>query len=117
MVDLGIRNHILPRQNYDLGFSVENIVFFELRRRGYKVSIGKFQNAEVDFVAQKQGILTYIQVTADMTAKETFDREMKPLYAIRDNYEKIVLTLDKLSVGNYDGIRVMNVLDWLLSAV
>lgn len=114
MVDLGIRSHILPRKNYDLGFSVENIVFFELLRRGYKVSIGKFQNTEVDFVAQKQGVLTYIQVTADMTAKETFDREMKPLYAIRDNYEKIVLTLDKLTVGNYDGIRVVNVVDWLL---
>lgn len=114
MVDLGIRSHILPRKNYDLGFSVENIVFFELLRRGYKVSIGKFQNTEVDFVAQKQGVLTYIQVTADMTVKETFDREMRPLYAIRDNYEKIVLTLDKLAVGNYDGIQVVNVVDWLL---
>lgn len=113
MIDLGIRNHILPRKNYDLGFSVENIVFFELLRRGYKVTIGKYQDTEVDFVAQRQGTLTYIQVTADMTAKETFDREMKPLYAIRDNYEKIVLTLDKLTPGNYDGIKALNVIDWL----
>lgn len=115
MVDLGIRNHILPRREYDLGFSIENIVYFELLRRGYKVTIGKYQEAEVDFVAQKQGMLSYIQVTADMTVKSTFDREMKPLYAIRDNYEKTVLTLDKLTTGNYDGIRVIYLLDWLIA--
>ncbi len=114
MVDLGIRNHILPRRSYDLGFSVENIVFFELLRRGYKVTIGKYQDAEIDFVAEKQGIFTYIQVTADMTAEETFEREMKPLRSIRDNYEKLVLTLDKFTSGNYEGIKVVNVLDWLM---
>lgn len=114
MADLGIRNHILPRKKYDLGFSIENVVFFELLRRGYKVAVGKYQNTEVDFVAEKQGAFTYIQVTADMTTKDTFDREMKPLYAIRDNYEKIVLTLDKLTLGNYEGIRVIHVLDWIL---
>lgn len=115
MVDLGIRNHILPRKYYDLGFLVENIVFFELLRRGCKVTIGKYQENEVDFVAEKRGELTYIQVTADMVSESTFDREMKPLYAIQDNYEKIVLTLDKLTVGNYDGIKVVNVIDWLLN--
>ena len=111
MVDLGIRNHILPRKYYDLGFSVENIVFFELLRRGCKVTIGKYQENEVDFVAERRGEFTYIQVTADMVSESTFDREMKPLYAIQDNYEKIVLTLDKLTVGNYDGIKVVNVID------
>ena len=116
MADLGIRNHILPRKKYDLGFSIENVVFFELLRRGSKVAVGKYQNTEVDFVVEKQGAFTYIQVTAEMTTKDTFDREMKPLYAIRDNYEKIVLTLDKLTLGNYDGIRVIHVLDWLLKA-
>lgn len=116
MADLGFRNHILPRKKYDLGFSIENVVFFELLRRGYKVAVGKYQNTEVDFVVEKQGAFTYIQVTAEMTTKDTFDREMKPLYAIRDNYEKIVLTLDKLTLGNYDGIRVIHVLDWLLKA-
>lgn len=115
MVDLGIRNHILPRKYYDLGFSVENIVFFELLRRGCKVKIGKYQENEVDFVAEKRGEFTYIQVTADMVSESTFDREMKPLYAIQDNYEKIVLILDKLTVGNYDGIKVVNVIDWLLN--
>ena len=115
MVDLGIRNHILPRKYYDLGFSVENIVFFELLRRGCKVTIGKYQENEVDFVAEKRGEFTYIQITADMVSESTFDREMKPLYAIQDNYEKIVLTLDKLTVGNYYGIKVVNVIDWLLN--
>ncbi len=95
MVDLGLRNHILPRKQYDLGFSVENIVYFELLRRGYKVNIGKVANAEVDFVAQKQSVITYFQVTADMQNETTFEWEMASLRAIRDNYEKIVLTLDR----------------------
>ena len=114
MVDLGLRNHILPRKRYDLGFSIENIVFFELLRRGNKVNIGKYGFTEVDFVAQKQGVIVYYQVTADMTAEETFEREMRPLKEIKDNYEKIVLTLDHFSLGNYDGIKVINVIDWLL---
>lgn len=114
IVDLGLRNHILPRKNYDLGFSIENIVYFELLRRGYKVNIGKYANSEVDFVTQKNGVLTYYQVTADMTNQSTFEREMTPLKNIKDNYEKIVLTLDKFSVGNYEGIKVINLIDWLL---
>lgn len=114
MVDLGIRNHILPRKNYDLGFSIENIVFFELLRRGYHVYVGKLHNTEVDFVAQKQGVITYIQVSASMLDPETFAREIKPLASIKDNYEKLVLTLDKLTPGNYNGIKVINLLDWLL---
>jgi hypothetical protein len=113
IVDLGIRNHILPRRKYDLGFSIENVVYFELLRRGYKVSMGRFGSAEVDFVAEKQSVYTYFQVTADMTAEETFDREMRPLRNIRDNYEKIVLTLDHMTIGNYDGIQVIYLLDWL----
>lgn len=114
IVDLGLRNHILPRRNYDLGFSLENMVYFELLRRGYKVMIGKVGNTEVDFVAEKQGTYTYLQVTADMTAEETFEREMRPLTLIRDNYEKIVLTADRLTLGNYNGIQVKNLSDWLL---
>ena len=114
IVDPGLRNHILPRKAYDLGFTLENVVYLELLRRGYRVSIGKLGNTEVDFVAEKQGELTYIQVTADMTAQETFEREMRPLTLIRDNYEKIILTADHLTVGNYNGIRVKNIMKWLL---
>lgn len=113
MVDLGIRNLILPKKSYDLGFSVENVVYFELLRRGYKVSVGKYGNTEIDFVAERNGELEYIQVTADMTAKETFDRELAPLTTIKDNYRKRVLTLDKFTAGNYDGIEVKNVVEWL----
>ena len=90
------------------------IVYLELSRRGGKVNIGKYGSTEVDFVTQKEGVLTYYQVTADMTAEETFEREMRPLRSIHDNYEKIVLTLDRFSLGNYDGIKVVNVIDWLL---
>ena len=111
MVDLGIRNHILPRRIYDLGFSIENVVFFELMRRGYHVYVGKLDNTEVDFVAHKQGV---IQVSASMLDSETFAREIKPLNSIKDNYEKVILTLDKLTPGNYNGIKVINLIDWLL---
>lgn len=83
-------------------------LYLELSRRGGKVNIGKYGSTEVDFVTQKEGVLTYYQVTADMTAEETFEREMRPLRSIQDNYEKIVLTLDRFSLGNYDGIKVMN---------
>ena len=114
IVDLGLRNHILPRKNYDLGFSLENMVYFELLRRGYKVTIGRVGNTEVDFVAEKQGAYEYFQVTADMTAKETFDREIRPLENIRDNYEKTILTMDRLTPGNYNGIQVRYLLDWLI---
>ena len=114
IVDLGLRNHILPRRSYDLGFSLENIVYFELLRRGYKVTIGRVGNTEVDFVAEKQGAYEYFQVTADMTAKETFDREIRPIENIRDNYEKTILTMDRLTPGNYNGIQVRYLLDWLI---
>ena len=93
---------------------MENVAYFELLRRGYKVMIGKLGNTEVDFVAERQGEYTYFQVTADMSAQETFEREMRPLKLIRDNYEKIVLTADHLTAGNYNGIRVKNLTDWLL---
>ena len=113
IIDSGIRNYILPKKDYDLGFSLENIVFLELLRRNYKVNIGKTDNGEIDFVAQKDGVLTYFQVTADMTDENTFIREITPLRKLKDNYEKIILTLDKYTLGNYDGIKVINVIDWL----
>ena len=83
-------------------------------RRGFRVNIGKFGENEVDFVARKNDEIKYFQVTADMTAESTFKREMKSLQAISDNYEKIVLTLDRFTLGNYEGIKVINVIDWLL---
>ena len=113
MVDLGLRNYILPRRTYDFGFSLENVVYFELLRRGYKVYVGKQGKVEIDFVAEKNATYTYIQVTADMTAEETFQREMRPLESIRDNYEKYIFTMDYNTPGDYGGIRVKHLLDWL----
>lgn len=114
IVDLGLRRHLLARQKYDLGFSLENIIFFELLRRGYSVNIGKVGVTEIDFVAKKNDEIRYYQVTASMTEKSTFDREMAPLQNISDNYPKTVITLDRFTLGNYGGIEIVNAIDWLL---
>lgn len=114
IVDLGIRRHLLPRKRYDLGFSLENVAYLELLRRGYEVNIGKVGTTEVDFVARKNDNVFYFQVTASMVEEATFDREMSPLKAINDNYPKIVITLDRYTPGNYEGIHVVNAIDWLL---
>ena len=114
IVDLGLRRHLLPRKRYDLGFSLENVVYFELLRRGYQVNVGKVGTTEVDFVARKGEDVFYYQVTASMTEESTFNREMAPLKAITDNYPKTVITLDRFSTGNYEGIHVVNAIDWLL---
>ena len=114
IVDLGIRRHLLARRKYDLGFSLENIVFLELIRRGYTVNIGKVGESEIDFVARKNDNVYYYQVTASMTEESTFEREMAPLKSIRDNYPKAVITLDRFTLGNYEGIEVVNAIDWLL---
>lgn len=115
IVDVGLRNYLLAKSGLDLGFALENIVFLELKRRGYKVNIGKLGAKEVDFVVQKNGVKEYFQVSANVSDATTFEREISPLKIIKDNYRKSILTLDKFSVGNYDGIEVVNVIDWLLN--
>lgn len=115
IVDLGIRSYVLPKKRYDLGFSIENIVYFELHRRGYEIYIGKNKNQKVDFIAKKNNEYTYFQVTASMVEESTFEREITPFRDIKDNYQKIVLTLDEFTVGDYEGIKVINVIDWLLN--
>lgn len=114
IVDLGIRRYLLPRRSYDLGFSLENVIYLELLRRGYSVNIGKVGNTEVDFVAKRNDRYHYFQVTASLLESSTFEREMKPLRNIRDNYPKTILTLDQMTPGNYDGIEVINAVNWLL---
>ena len=115
VVDLGLRRYLLPKREYDLGYSLENLVYLELLRRGYHVTIGKVGTLEVDFVARKDDVTQYFQVSASLTDKKTFDREMASLRAIKDNYPKTILTLDKFTLGNYEGIEVKSVIDWLLS--
>lgn len=116
IADLGLRRYMVQKKNYDLGFMLENVIYFELLRRGYRVNVGRINSLEVDFVATKEEKIQYIQVTADMTNESTFKREMKALNAIADNYEKTVITLDKFTQGNYDGIKVVNAIDWLLNS-
>lgn len=115
IVDTGIRRYLLPRRNYDLGFSLENIVFLELLLRGFKVNIGKVGLTEVDFIAEKNNRLHYYQVTASLIDENTFKREITPLQNISDNYPKTILTLDRFTLGDYDGIEVVNAIDWLLN--
>lgn len=115
IVDLGIRRYLLPRKRYDLGFSLENIVYLELLRRGYQVNVGKVGNTEIDFVAKKGNCVYYFQVTASMVEETTFHREMTPLKALSDNYPKTVITLDHYTPGNYEGIRIIHAIDWLLN--
>lgn len=114
IVDPGIRNYILPKQFYDLGFTIENIVYLELLRRRYNVNIGRNGRTEVDFIAKRNDVYTYIQVTASLVDENTFNREIRPLKQIKDNYEKVILTLDRYTLGNYEGIKVINIIDWLL---
>ena len=114
MVDTGLRNHLLSRRSYDLGFLLENIIYLELLRRGYTVNTGKLGTSEVDFVANKDERLHYYQVTASLTDENTFNREITPLKNLTDNYPKTILTLDRFTLGNYEGIEVINAVDWLL---
>ncbi|MBR0160661.1 MAG: ATP-binding protein [Oscillospiraceae bacterium] len=114
IVDLGLRRHLVPKRNYDLGHSLENLVYLELLRRGFTVMIGKAGSAEVDFVAKKGDNILYFQVAASLIEESTFVREFAPLKAIADNYPKTILTLDHFTPGNYDGITVANAVDWLL---
>lgn len=115
IVDTGIRNIILGFNNLDLGHILENIVYFELLRKGYEVTVGKKDSLEVDFVATKSTEKKYYQVTLSMLDKEVKSRELKPLQDINDNYEKTILTMDKLySNTSEDGIKIKYLIDFLL---
>lgn len=114
IADLGLRRYLLPKREYDLGYSLENVVYLELLRRGYEVNVGKMGQTEVDFVAKKDDVISYYQVTASLTEQTTFEREIRPLKKINDNYPKKILTLDRFTLGNYEGIEVLNAVDWLL---
>ena len=115
IVDMGLRNYLLGYRDGDSGHILENIVYFELLRQGYDVAIGKIDNQEVDFIATKADEKKYIQVTENMNAPETRERELAPLRKIRDNYEKMVIALDCDLTQTQDGIRIVKILDFLLS--
>lgn len=113
-VDQGFRSFVLHDKQYNVGSILENIVFLELIRRGYKVEIGKIDNLEIDFIAYNATEKLYIQVSSSVVDVNVFQREIKPLLKINDNYKKILLTLDEFPM-NYDGISQINIIDWLLN--
>lgn len=115
IIDLGFRNMLLGYRDADRGHILENIVFLELLRRDYRVSIGKVGETEVDFVAEKPNDKVYLQVTESMQSPETRERELRPLRMIQDNYEKIVLSMDRSFITSYEGIKSLNLVDWLLA--
>ena len=114
-VDMGIRHLLLGDRRRDIGHVLENIVYLELIRRGYKVCIGKIGELEIDFVTERSGEKCYYQVSATIMNDETFEREIAPLKRIRDNYPKYIITMDELS-SDEDGIKIINVLDFLLNS-
>lgn len=115
IADIGLRNYLLGYRGTDTGHALENVVYFELLRRGYDVAVGKIGTLEVDFVATKAAEKIYVQVTESMTDESVRQRELKPLQKVPDNYQKMVLTLNRSLDDEYDGIQVVDVIDWLVS--
>lgn len=118
MVDIGLRNTMLgSRGRADTGHVLENVIYLELLRRGYRVYVGKVDNLEVDFVAMNESGRKYIQVAATVREAGTLARELKPLQKITDHYPKCIMTLDIDPPGDYEGIRRFNALDYLLGRI
>lgn len=115
IVDTGIRNELLGFGNADYGRVYENIVYFELLRRGYRVMVGKIDNLEVDFIATRMDKTVYYQISASITDPSTRERELRPLQSIRDNHKKVILSMDPYPYEtNLDGIILSNIVDFLL---
>lgn len=114
IVDTGLRTYLLGNRDRDRGHILENVIYLELLRRGYDLAVGKVDNTEVDFIATKYNEKLYIQVTESLQGEEVRNRELAPLEKIRDNYEKIVLSMDLNNDANYNGIKSLNIIDWLL---
>mgnify|MGYP002623226968 CR=1 FL=1 len=113
--DLGMRNVILGLDLAgDISKPLENVVFLELLRRGYKVRIGSYRDWEVDFTAIGPGGVEYYQICETMLSDDTYKRELRPFKAIKDNCPKTILTLYRFGLGNDDGIKIVNIVDWLL---
>ena len=113
--DVTMRYSILGRRNLDLGHILENIVYLELVRRGYKVYIGKTGEKEIDFVAENKEGFSYFQVAYTTREKLTLERELNPLKEINNHYPKYILTMDIDPIEDFDGIKKINVLDWLVN--
>ena len=112
--DFGIRNSLIGYRQIDISKALENIVFMQLQVFGYKVYVGKLESKEIDFVCEKNGIRKYIQVSYLLSDEKTVEREFNNLLAIKDNYEKYVLSMDDFIAGDFKGIKQMNIMDFLL---
>lgn len=117
VVDIGLRYMLLGTRSTDVDHILENVVYLELLRRGYEVYVGKVDDTEVDFVAMDNKKTMYFQVSATVRDEKTLERELRPLQSINDHYPKFILTLDEDPETDFDGIRKVNALDWLLGAV
>lgn len=115
LADVSLRYSVLGYTVDSVAASLENIVYLELKRRGYDVYIGKIKDKEIDFVAAKQNEKIYVQVTQEIKSEKTQKREYEQLLEIRDNYPKYVVMADNFAGGNYEGIKTMNIVDFLLS--
>lgn len=115
LADVSLRYSVLGYTVDSVAASLENIVYLELKRRGYDVYIGKIKDKEIDFVATKQNEKIYVQVTQEIKSEKTQKREYEQLLEIRDNYPKYVVMADDFAGGNYEGIKTMNIVDFLLS--
>ena len=115
LADPALRYCVLGYSPDSVAAMLENVIYLELLRRGYEVYVGKLDNAEIDFVAVKQGNKLYIQVAQEIGSPETEKREYGRLLDIRDNYPKYVLRTDAFAGGNYEGIKTMHIADFLLS--
>lgn len=115
VVDIGLRYSLLGFRNVDFGHILENVIYLELIRRGYKVYVGKIGDLEIDFVAENQHGLHYFQISATVRDSQTLERELRSLRKLRDSYPKYVLTLDEDPERDFDGIRVVNALEFLIS--
>lgn len=115
VVDTGLRNYLLGKKaGQDMGHLLENVVFLELLRRGYKVYVGKLDDMEIDFVAENHEGLVYYQVALTTRDEATLERELKPLQKTGDHYPKVILTMDNDLDADYDGIKKINLINWLL---
>lgn len=114
VVDIGLRFMLLGSRSVDAGHILENVVYLELLRRGYDVYIGKLDDLEIDFVAEKNGKPVYFQVALSVRDENALKRELRPLQKLKDHYPKFILTLDEDPDSDYDGILRINALDWLM---
>ena len=113
LVDISLRRLLLGDKNTDIGHILENIVYLELIRRGYAVTIGKVDDKEIDFIAETGGDKIYYQVSASVLDPATFAREIEPLKKANDHYPKFILSMDEMPMGE-DGIKQVNIVDFLL---